>query len=728
MDLKGSHRPVIAVAAAVANRYAEKEMIIGITSRAQSLGYDTLVFSNIYNLSEPDEDLVCERRIYELIRSEQIDAVIVMSESFEGHDLRQTVADIVDEKDVPVVVAGSRLPEFENEKFVHINTSDEDDLDILTSHLIEEHGFTEIDMLTGLPGFDVSLMRMDGYKRAMKRHGIEPEDRHMHFGDYWYTSGEELADKYISGQLPMPQAVVCANDIMAYGVLSKLAENGVKVPEQITVVSYEYSDLRIFYSPLLTSYRRDRAGLGRIAVDIIHDILNGIEPPEFVPPEGHFVFGESCPCEKDEKQYLSDLKYAAVQRNYEHYNLFCTMEQKLTACRSMDEFISIIGEHQWLIRYVQNVYLCLFNNWYETASPTVNKMTCRTIMPWLDNSPFEADRFQFSAITERENAPAVYYFNPIFVGSRLMGHMILKYDNPDGYDDIFRNWLKSVTNSLEFLRMKNDIRYLLSCQNLSESRDTLTGMYNEKGLRRAFSAVRKHGDRELFFVSLRICLFNDSVYDLESGKNTDAIIAAANAVNKFCGNHDIAGHISENTFVCIVQSCADADTLADALSAILIQQNQYLTTALMDSFVCSAVVCEDRSFSELMEMCTLKNSETVSMLSERRSRYHYQQMIRLRTQVYSSPEITFDPIRSDELIQENHDSFRLNYKKCFGISFHQDCIAARIARAKYYLITTSLGMADIADKCGYIDNKYFLRQFSSNVGRTAVQYRNLIKR
>ena len=726
--MNGSRRPVIAVATAVANRYAEKDMITGIISQAQKFGYDTLVFSNIYNLIEPDEDLICERRIYELILSDQIDAVIIMSESFEGHELRQNIADIAAQKDVPVIVAGSNLPEFENDRFIHINTSDIDDLDFLTSHLIEEHGFTRIDMLTGLQGFDVTEQRLDGYKRALERHGIKPDQEHIYFGDYWYTSGENLADKYISGEKPFPQAVVCANDIMAYGILSRLAESDIKVPEQITVVSYEYSDLRIFYSPLLTSYRRDRAGLGRCAVDIIHSLLCGEEPPEFIPPEGHFVFGETCPCPKDEKHYLSDLKYAAVQRNYEHYNLFCTMEQKLTACRNMEEFVKIIGDHQWLIRYVQNVYLCLFSNWYETGSTPVTNMICRTIMPWLDTTPFEADRFQFSAVTEREAAPAAYYFNPIFVGNRLMGHMILKYDNPDGYDDIFRNWLKSVTNSLEFLRMKNDIRYLLSCQNLSESRDTLTGMYNEKGLRRAFSAVKKHGDHQLYFVSLRICLFNDSIYDIESGKNTDAIIAAANALNKFCGNHDIAGHVSENTLVCIVQSCADADTVTDAITSILIQQSSYLNSALMDSFVCSAVSCGDNSFSELMEMCTKKNGEEVSRISERRSRYHYQQMLKLRTQVYQSPEITFDPIRSDELIQENHDSFRLNYKKCFGISFHQDCIAARIARAKYYLITTSLGMADIAEKCGYIDNKYFLRQFSSNVGMTAVQYRNLIKR
>lgn len=66
-----------------------------------------------------------------------------------------------------------------------------------------------------------------------------------------------------------------------------------------------------------------------------------------------------------------------------------------------------------------------------------------------------------------------------------MGYVILRYDYPDTYDHIFRNWLKSVSNALEFLRMKNDIRYLLQCQNISEHYDSSTGLYNLTGFENA---------------------------------------------------------------------------------------------------------------------------------------------------------------------------------------------------------------------------------------------------
>lgn len=51
--------------------------------------------------------------------------------------------------------------------------------------------------------------------------------------------------------------------------------------------------------------------------------------------------------------------------------------------------------------------------------------------------------------------------------------------------------MKALSNTLEFLRMKNDIQYMMQCQNIAEQRDTLTGILNEKGLKKAFCSADK---------------------------------------------------------------------------------------------------------------------------------------------------------------------------------------------------------------------------------------------
>ena len=96
--------------------------------------------------------------------------------------------------------------------------------------------------------------------------------------------------------------------------------------------------------------------------------------------------------------------------------------------------------------------------------------------------------------------------------------MAMLYETPESYDDVYRHWLKSVSIGLEFLRLKNDIRYLLSCQNVSEYRDTLTGMNNEKGLKRAYQALNISDEDNLYFVMLRINLFPQQLNEEEIRK------------------------------------------------------------------------------------------------------------------------------------------------------------------------------------------------------------------
>ena len=81
-------------------------------------------------------------------------------------------------------------------------------------------------------------------------------------------------------------------------------------------------------------------------------------------------------------------------------------------------------------------------------------MQSRCILPWEDTSIFENDRYDLQVLFDREPGAAVCYYTTVFSGNRLFGDMAVLYDTPDGYDDVFRHWLKSVSIGLEFLRLK----------------------------------------------------------------------------------------------------------------------------------------------------------------------------------------------------------------------------------------------------------------------------------
>lgn len=718
--------PVIAVVTALANGYTEKELLRGLISENKEHGYKTAVLSNIYNMSQVNEEMLCEQRIYDLACSEQISGIILFCESFVESSVRQRIAAVLKGTKVPMIGVGARIEEFEDLDMTLLNTSEEDDIYELTSHLIEVHSFTDIVMLTGMEGAEPSVNRAEGYFRALRDHGIEPDESKVYYGDFWLNSGEVLAGCFLSGELPMPQAVVCANDMMAYGMLRCFSENGIRVPDDITVVSYEYSDMRLYYSPPLTSLKRDHVSLGRAAAQRMQCILEGRELPEFIPPRGRLVFGRSCSCKEDRQQSLAELREAELRRNYSDLGLFSTMEQKLTLCRDMESFIGIIGEHHWMVRNNSSIYLCLYSDWYDPGREDSEVMIIRRVPDYSSSAATETFPDDLGCFFGMDSDAAVCYFSPLFSGSRYFGHMALMYHGADSYDDVYRHWLKSVSVGLEFLRLKNDINYLLDCQNVSEYRDTLTGMNNEKGIERAYQAVNVQDSMKLYFVRLRTDLFPEQFSEEAMRRKTQAVLGAAAAVRKFCGNNGISGRMKDGTFVCLVQSAVTPQMTAELLSSLLIQEKEYMELMGMNSFVCCAEECGGRAFIELAESTGERLETEYRMIASRRRNRYYSEMLRLRNMIYSSPEITFSP-DSVNIPAGSTELFRRNYKECFGITFHQDCIAARIARAEYQLAATSVSISEISEKCGYIDHKYFQRQFAGITGIPPLKYRSIMK-
>ena len=109
----------------------------------------------------------------------------------------------------------------------------------MTGHIIKEHKCKKIYFLSGQADNPVSGQRIEGYKSAMTAHGLDVTDDMIFYGDFWYTGGEMLADRIASGDVPMPEAVVCASDHMAIGLANRLAAKGIKVPEQVIVTGYD---------------------------------------------------------------------------------------------------------------------------------------------------------------------------------------------------------------------------------------------------------------------------------------------------------------------------------------------------------------------------------------------------------------------------------------------------------------------------------------------------------
>lgn len=259
----------------------------------------------------------------------------MLSEPFSCEKLRDKIYNFLFDKHIPVVIAGSALPNFNLPNARFINTSNENDMEHAVDHLIENHGFTDIDMLTGYDSIEASHLRVKGYKKSLEKHGIPFNKNKVIYGDFWAESGRRLAHEYIEGRRPYPQALVCANDYKAFGLEDEFNEKNINVANLFSVIGFDLSMNRTSHSPLLTSYQFNRKQLGRDAVNILHKKLKLNLNVEFRPPKGKLIHGLSCPCDFSMIDLKEEQVYSRINIQYMQWGLNSNMDQKITSCRTL---------------------------------------------------------------------------------------------------------------------------------------------------------------------------------------------------------------------------------------------------------------------------------------------------------------------------------------------------------------------------------------------------------
>jgi len=187
---------VFGVVAANAADIEQREILSGAIRTAQSMNIDIAVISNIYNPIETADVLKAENKIYDLILSDDLDGIILISEAILNPDVQELILSRLAKRSVPTVVVGTALEGFTLPHFHFVNTSDEKDIEDITDHLIDVHGFTDIHILTGHETVEASHKRISGYRASLEKHGIPYDESKVLFwrllDEFGTRSGEKI--------------------------------------------------------------------------------------------------------------------------------------------------------------------------------------------------------------------------------------------------------------------------------------------------------------------------------------------------------------------------------------------------------------------------------------------------------------------------------------------------------------------------------------------------------
>jgi LacI family transcriptional regulator len=166
----------------------------------------------------------------------------------------------------------------------------------LVRHLVEDHGRRRIFHVDGPPSAPDAKERRLALHEVLQSHP-ETELVGSYCGRFSVQSGEQAGEMLLANRAEMPDAVVCANDQMAIGILQALSRGGVRVPEDLSVTGFDDIFPGSLFEPSLTTVHQPMRMLGERACARLLDRIARPDLPthvERLPTE--LVLRKSCGC------------------------------------------------------------------------------------------------------------------------------------------------------------------------------------------------------------------------------------------------------------------------------------------------------------------------------------------------------------------------------------------------------------------------------------------------
>jgi len=167
----------------------------------------------------------------------------------------------------------------------------------ITEHLIG-HGYDRIAHLSGPTKVSIGKARLEGFKKAMKEHGL-PLVPDLIVESGFHESGGYAAMKRLLNLPPTrrPRAVVAVNDPAAFGAIKAIQEVGLRIPDDIAIVGFS-DDIRApLMSTPLTTVRQPAYEVGkRAAQELLDQIQGKPRKGECITVKTEQVLRRSCGC------------------------------------------------------------------------------------------------------------------------------------------------------------------------------------------------------------------------------------------------------------------------------------------------------------------------------------------------------------------------------------------------------------------------------------------------
>jgi len=715
----------------------QTELLDVIFRTAYAADCDVAVLTTATNGLEfhiQNEIMEGEESIYCLIERAELDGILFASQYFIKETVRKFISEKIRKSGIPCIDLGGTALGFET-----VTIPQDEAVCELTDHIIEKHNCRKLVFLAGPEGNPDSEQRMAGFIRSADAHNCSYE---IVYGDFWKKRASELGNEFIQQQRDLPDAVICASDVMAVTLCSTLNSGGINVPDDVIVTGFDGHLCAMSSFPSVTTISGAMSELGRAGTEKLIGITEHNDSSDM-----HIIFGASCGCVERMTDYhtAAMLVQEQIQKDSEATDM---LEMRINAdvitrtsrVETLSELTDIVDQTAHIIKSYKSLYMCILPDWDSspeqpdicTTKPFPKQMLCAiskkawtsgekgSIFPTKDIVP----------LLTQPHKPTLLYVLPLHAASQVFGYCGFAYEKAEDFtvSVMLFNMMSAVANGMRFLRHRLYAEYLQRKIEEASLYDKMTDMLSKKGLLIHLEKQEKANVRNgimLVSISQLAAVPNRQNKNILSDTVMQSELLLANAIRLISGRELQTARLDKRTFAVVYPLEASdiperyAEEMMIQLEVLIRKMQEGSAAAFLPEpyYVCGYVTAPaEKCISVLWDALSENQPKEKGFAG-------IGELKKLRREMHKAPELDWNLGELAKRLNISKSYVQKLYKENFGISYIDDLIAVRIGMAKNLLKNTDLRINEVAVSCGYQNPTHFMRQFKERCGVTAAQFR-----
>ena len=476
----------------------DKKIVVLCTSRI----YDPQVHGYIEKLNEALTSLNCalmiftinsdrywddtkisaEMTVFDVIPYELADVIIIMDEKIKSKVIASKIIERAKQSKKPVITVDGHYDDT-----LHVNFDYAAGFEKAVRHVLTQRKIERPHMMAGIKDNPFSDERIEVFKKVISEYGYTFNESMLSYGDFWAVPTREAMKKLLARD-ELPQAIICANDIMAINVMDVLAEADIRIPEDMIVTGFDGLHEGDLCSPPLTTASCSSKQLADAVTKAILKRLNGEDCDNIAVVPG-FMPKKSCGCSgylpadnvtnsfnigfyryEDDMRVLYEMSVKMQMSDSIEAAMCCMRDDKTEEMCCIISKNCLAADRNFFLEDVDMGDMCLIYESY-TYPNEIRDFDREDIVPGLDNLLESGYPLIFNVL-DYMNKPFGY---TVFSYHR---YDITEYSKSAGVTNAFNLGL----GGLITLRYQRFLSNKIAQMYLN---DNLTGLYNRQGFQAA---------------------------------------------------------------------------------------------------------------------------------------------------------------------------------------------------------------------------------------------------